>query len=79
MKLAEGKLMIDTLALVRLKLSNFKHATNFLLIFCVSCQHSLTDLHSYVTKHHNTDITPQHELCSWVPVQSSTFALVNRL
>lgn len=82
MKLAEGKLMIDILVTVRLKHSYFKHAINFLFMcvcVCVCCQHSLTDLDFYVTKYHDTDITLQHKLCSWLPVQSSTFALVNRL
>lgn len=68
MKLSGGKITVDVLAILRLKHVNFLNTFFFL---CVCCQHCLGDLHFYVTKHHNTGMTPQNELCSCVPVQSS--------
>lgn len=75
----EGKLIISISGTVRLKHSYFKHAILFLLFFFFKfCRHSSTYLHFYATNHRDTGITLHHELCSWVPAQSSTFALVNR-
>lgn len=47
MKLAEDKLIIDILAIVRLKHSYFKHAINFLLIWVCVCVCVLSTLFNW--------------------------------